>query len=379
MIERRVATPRLAGMSDATAARRDALRASLADLGADAALVTNLTNVRYLTGFTGSNGALVVATDPDRDLFSTDGRYVTQSAEQVPGVPLLVGRASAQALLADIAEWARTLAYETHVVSVDESQALAQIAPSATFVSLQQKVEALRAVKDEAEIELLAQACAIADAALAELIEAGGIAAGRTEAEIGRDLDFRMLALGADEVSFETIVATGPNSAIPHHRPGDRVVERGDLVKFDFGATYRGYHSDMTRTFGIGELADWQREIYALVAASQRAGAEALAVGATGKEIDAVSRQIIADAGYGETFSHGLGHGVGLEIHEAPNLSALSETKLDDRVCVTVEPGVYLPGRGGVRIEDTLVLRGSGADDSRTDLLTKTSKDLVIL
>lgn len=363
----------------AAATRREALRASLAEIGADAALITNLVNVRYLTGFTGSNAALVVAADPEKDLFSTDGRYVTQSKAQVPDLPLLVGRASAQAVMADIAGWAGTVAYETHVVSVDESASLADSAPDATFVSLRQQVEKLRAIKDDGEIELLRQAAAIADRALAELIEAGGIKAGRTEAEIGRDLDFRMLELGAEEVSFETIVATGPNSAIPHHRPGDRVVADGDLVKFDFGATYQGYHSDMTRTFGIGSVADWQREIYDVVAAAQRAGAEALAVGRTGKEIDTVSRDLITEAGYGETFAHSLGHGVGLEVHEAPNLSQLAETKLDDRVCVTVEPGVYLPDRGGVRIEDTFVLHGSASGDSHTDLLTMTSKELVIL
>lgn len=364
-----------------TAQRRENLRARIREVDADAALITNLTNVRYLTGFTGSNAALVVGADAGNDLFSTDGRYVEQSKAQVPDLPLLVGRASAQAVASGVGERLGTIAYETHCVSVDVAQALQEAAPNARLVSLGEAVEALRAIKDDGEIELLRQAAQIADRALAELIEAGGITPGRSERDIAIDLDFRMLRLGAEDVSFETIVATGPSSAIPHHRPSERLVENGDLVKIDFGATYRGYHSDMTRTYGVGSLADWQREIYDVVLRAQQAGVQALRIGSTGKEVDTVSRDIITAAGYGETFAHSLGHGVGLEVHEAPNLSQLAETKLEDRVCVTVEPGVYLAGRGGVRIEDTLVLHEDAEADgaTRTDLLTMTSKDLLIL
>lgn len=364
-----------------TAVRRDNLRAKIRDLGADGALITNLLNIRYLTGFTGSNAALVVGADPKHDLFSTDGRYVEQSKTQVPDLALLVGRASAQAVAAEVGASMGTIAYETNSVTVDDSKALQAAAPDARLVSLGGAVEALRAVKDDGEIELLRHAAHIADQALAELIDAGGIVPGRTEREIALDLDYRMLNLGAEEVSFETIVASGPNSAIPHHSPTTRQIEAGDLIKIDFGSTYRGYHSDMTRTYAVGSIADWQREIYEIVAEAQRAGAQALQIGRTGKEIDSVSRDIITAAGYGETFAHSLGHGVGLDVHEAPNLSQLAETKLADRVCVTVEPGVYLSGRGGVRIEDTLVLHedASAAGGTRTDLLTMTSKDLVVL
>lgn len=377
-------TATLGGMPEntpMTAVRRDRLREKIRELGADGALVTNLLNIRYLTGFTGSNAALIVGAEEKDDLFSTDGRYVEQSKTQVPDLPLLVGRASGQAVAKEIGGSLGTLAYETHCVSVDEAEALQDAAPDVRLVSIGQAVEALRAVKDDGEIELLRHAAHIADQALADLIAAGGIVPGRTEREIALDLDFRMLRLGAEEVSFETIVASGPNSAIPHHSPTDRPVERGDLVKIDFGSTYRGYHSDMTRTYGVGEIADWQREIYQIVAESQRAGAQALRIGRTGKEVDTVSRDIIAAAGYGETFAHSLGHGVGLDVHEAPNLSQLAETKLEDRVCVTVEPGIYLAGRGGVRIEDTLVLHADPSADggTRTDLLTMTSKDLVVL
>lgn len=364
-----------------TSRRRELLRTQIRELGADAALITNLVNVRYLTGFTGSNAALLVGADAGLDLFSTDGRYVEQSRSQVPDLPLLVGRASGQAVVTHLGSKVGTLAYETHMVTVDEAKSIDDAADGVRMLSLGSAVERLRAVKDDAEIELLRQAAQIADQALADLIEAGGIAPGRSERDIAIDLDFRMLRLGAEEVSFETIVATGPNSAIPHHRPSERVLESGDLIKIDFGATYRGYHSDMTRTYAVGSIATWQREIYDVVAQAQAAGVAALQVGRTGKQVDTAARDIIDAAGYGETFAHSLGHGVGLEVHEAPNLSQLAETKLEDRVCVTVEPGIYLSDRGGVRIEDTLVLRedASAEGGTRTDLLTMTSKDLVIL
>jgi Xaa-Pro aminopeptidase len=184
-----------------------------------------------------------------------------------------------------------------------------------------------------------------------------------------------MLDQGATGIAFETIVATGPNSAVPHHRPTDRAVAAGDLLKIDFGALYEGYHADCTRTVVVGaEPADWQREIHGLVRAAQRAGRHALAPDVDVRQVDAAAREVITDAGYGEAFSHGLGHGVGLEVHEAPLINADSDARLADRTPVTVEPGVYLPGRGGVRIEDTLVVRAG-----EPELLTTTPKDLLVL
>jgi Xaa-Pro aminopeptidase len=368
------------------AGRRDRLRAVAAERGLDAVLVTNLLNVRYLTGFTGSNGALLVAADGSSsgggDLFGTDGRYTTQAGAQVPDVEVLVDRTTAPALAAAAARrGAGRLGFESHDVTVDAHAHLARVLADAAggraapeLVSVRRAVEAQRVIKDDGEIEALRRACAVADRALGELAAEGALRPGRTELEVGRELDARMLALGAEAPSFETIVAAGANSAIPHHRPDATELRPGDFVKLDFGATVEGYHSDMTRTLVLGAAADWQREVYELVAASQAAGRAALAVGADVVAVDAASREVIAAAGHGEHFTHGLGHGVGLEIHEAPALSPLGAGTLAAGMAVTVEPGVYLPGHGGVRIEDTLVVTADGPE-----LLTLTSKELLVL
>jgi Xaa-Pro aminopeptidase len=361
--------------------RRDALRATAAVRGLDAVLVTNLLNVRYLTGFTGSNGALLVRTD-GADLFGTDGRYTTQAGQQVPDVELLVDRGTVPALArAAVRSGVGRLGFESHDLTVDGldqlRSVLADTADGGTvpeLESVRRAVEGQRAVKDDDEIEALRRACAVADRALAELLDEGGLRPGRTELEVGRELDARMLALGAEAPSFETIVAAGANSAIPHHRPDATVLGDGDFVKLDFGATVDGYHSDMTRTVVLGQPADWQLEIYRLVAESQAAGRAALAVGTEVVAVDAASREVIAAAGHADHFTHGLGHGVGLEIHEAPGIGPLGAGTLAAGMAVTVEPGVYLPGRGGVRIEDTLVVT-----DGAPELLTLTSKELLVL
>ncbi|PWW24570.1 Xaa-Pro aminopeptidase [Geodermatophilus normandii] len=368
-------------MSGRTAERRERLRATAAERGLDAVLVTNLLNVRYLTGFTGSNGALLLRTDGS-DLFGTDGRYTTQAGTQVPDVELLVDRATVPALAREaVRAGAGRLGYESHEVTVDGlaqlERVLADAASGGTvprLTSIGRAVEALRAVKDDDEVDALRRACAVADQALAELAAEGALRPGRTELEVGRELDARMLALGAEAPSFETIVATGANSAIPHHRPDRTVLAGGDFLKLDFGATVDGYHSDMTRTLVLGHAADWQREVYELVAASQAAGRAALAVGADVVAVDAASRDVIAAAGHADHFTHGLGHGVGLEIHEAPGIGPLGAGSLAAGMAVTVEPGVYLPGHGGVRIEDTLVVTADAPE-----LLTLTSKELLVL
>ncbi|MBM9468257.1 aminopeptidase P family protein [Nakamurella leprariae] len=376
------------------AARRAAVAATLADRGLEGLLVTDLINVRYLTGFTGSNAALMLlaedpaSIDPDAPVgerltgstFCTDGRYVTQSAAQVPDLPRLIDRPSDRALLRRAQ--LRRVGFEADAVSVAAHDALQQVASRSTeagpdravaveLVATTRVVEGFRAVKDEAEIETLRRACAVADQAFAGLLDSGVVRPGVTERTIGLDLDQRMRTLGAEDPSFETIVAAGANSAIPHHRPTAAVLAAGDFVKFDFGATVDGYHSDMTRTIVLGRPADWQREVFDLVLAAQQAGRDAVAPGRSGGAIDAASRAVIADAGYGDRFLHGLGHGVGLQVHEAPSLAASATGTMVAGMCVTVEPGVYLEGRGGVRIEDSGVVRPGGFE-----VLTSTGRGL---
>jgi len=357
--------------------RRDRLRGRLADAELDALLISDLVNVRYLSGFTGSNAALLIRADDDTPVLATDGRYRTQAAQQAPDAEVVIERACGPHLVARAAEaGVRRLGFESHIVTVDGFAALTKAAGErCELVRAGGHVEALREVKDAGEVALLRLACEAADAALKDLVDRGGLRPGRTEKDVRRELEALMLDHGADAASFETIVATGANSAIPHHRPTDAVLAAGDFVKIDFGALVSGYHSDMTRTFVLAPIAEWQRDVYDLVASAQRAGREALASGVALKEVDAASRQVIADAGYADNFGHGLGHGVGLQIHEAPGINATAAGTLLAGSAVTVEPGVYLPDRGGVRIEDTLVV--SGADSP--ELLTRFPKELVII
>jgi Xaa-Pro aminopeptidase len=310
------------------AARRDALRELLRAAELDALLVTDLVNVRYLSGFTGSNAALLVPAAGERGTrLATDGRYITQAAAEAPDVRRVIERACDRVLVVAAGnDGIRRLGFESGHLTVDAHAALLEVAAEkGKGVELRRApglVQQLRAVKDAREIEALRAACAAADAALADVLEAGGLRPGRTERDVAADLEQRMRSHGADGPSFDTIVAAGANSAIPHHQPTDAVLATGDLVKMDFGALLGGYHSDMTRTVVLGRPADWQRELYALVAAAQAAGRAALAVGVEVAAVDAAARAVITDGGRGPEFSHGLGHGVGLEIHEAPALSA---------------------------------------------------------
>jgi Xaa-Pro aminopeptidase len=357
------------------AQRRATLAEAIAQTDADAALITRLVNVRYLTGLVSSNAALLVRADGVATL-ATDGRYATAAAATASDVELVTERNVAEALAGRAsAAGATRLGVEEHDVTLALAAAIEEAAEHAELVHLGRAVERLRTVKDDEELASLREACTISCRALEDLYAAGGFA-GRTEREIARDLEARTVEHGADGLAFETIVASGPNSAIPHHRPTDRTVERGDLLKIDFGAQYRGYHADCTRTSVVGaEPAGWQREIYDLVADAQRAGRETLAAGTDCVAVDNASREIIKAAGHGQHFGHGTGHGVGLEIHEAPTLGYSATGTLSARTPVTVEPGVYLPGRGGVRIEDTLVVR----DGDGPELLTTTTKELLVL
>jgi Xaa-Pro aminopeptidase len=269
-----------------------------------------------------------------------------------------------------------TVAFEAHEMTVERHAELAAAAQGVTIVPFGRKIEELRTVKDPHELELLATACRISCQAIADVFAL--IRPGLTERRLAAALEARMTDLGAEGPAFDTIVASGPNGALPHYRPGERVLARGDLVTIDFGATSGGYHADMTRTVSLGEPAQWQREIYDLVARAQQAGIDAARPGAGLGDVDAAARDLIGEGGHAEHFKHGLGHGVGLEVHEAPMIGYGSEGRLAARVPVTIEPGLYLPGRGGVRIEDVIVVNGDGSSGT-AGLLTTTTRELLAL
>ena len=346
------------------AGRTDRLLALLEEAGCDVLLVTNLVDVRYLTGFTGSAGLLLVT--PDGCTLVSDGRYRDQATEQVAasGAPAAVAISPTQPgqrqLVADAAAGAGRVGLQAaHVSWAAQRSYASEWFPDASVVPTEGLVEGLRAVKDEGEVARLLAAAAIADAALAATRPL--LAERPTERAFALALDQEVRRLGADDVSFETIVGSGPNGAKPHARPGARVVEAGDLVVLDFGALLDGYHSDMTRTLAVGEPSATQRRMLDVVLASQAAGVAAVAAGVACNEVDRACREVIADAGWGEAFLHGTGHGVGLDIHEAPPVSATSAATLVAGHVVTVEPGVYLPEHGGVRIEDTVIVTEGGS------------------
>jgi Xaa-Pro aminopeptidase len=348
------------------AARVDRLRAALGAADCDALLVTHLTNIRYLTGFTGSAAMLLV--QPDALTFITDGRYEEQAAGQLRSAAVdadvVIGRTAAlqREAVSDLASHIPRVGLEAeHVTWAEQRRYADEWFPGSELVPATGLVEALRLVKDDGEVARIEAACGIADdalAAVAPLLEEG-----LTEAAFALELDTEMRRQGADDLSFETIVAAGPNGSRPHHSPSGRRIERGDLVVIDFGALVDGYHSDMTRTIAVGgseALDDTQRRMVEVVRTSQAAGVAAVRAGASTRDVDAACREVIIDAGWGEAFVHGTGHGVGLDIHEEPRVSWAADATLVAGHVVTVEPGVYLPGHGGVRIEDTVVVTESG-------------------
>jgi Xaa-Pro aminopeptidase len=340
----------------------------------DALLVTSQTNIRYLTGFTGSAGMLFVL--PEDAVLITDGRYGIQAHQQIEAagaraeVVVAIGSKQKDAAREIAAELAH-LGLEASDVSWDRQRSFDRDwFPTTDLVPTVGLVEGLRQVKDSGEIARIEEACRIADEALT-LIRPG-LDAAPSESEFGRTLDFKMRELGAAGPSFETIVAAGPNAAKPHHRPGPDRIDKGYPVVLDFGALVDGYCSDMTRTVWVGRIeSDELRRAVLVVMASQAAGVAAVKPGAQCSEVDRACRDVITEAGWADAFVHGAGHGVGLDIHEAPSVAATSTDTLEVGHVVTVEPGVYLPGLGGVRIEDTVLVTEDGSRP-----LTSTPKDL---
>jgi Xaa-Pro aminopeptidase len=349
----------------------------IAEAGVDAMLITSPANVRYLSGLVSSNAALLLPAD-GLAVLGTDSRYAETAERGCPEVELVIERQIEPALARlAAARGFRTLAFEAQEMTVERYSELSALDGGPQLVPSGRVVEQLRTVKDEAEIALLARACAITCDAFADVLS--GIVPGRSERELAVLLERAMIDRGAEAVAFGTIVASGPNGAIPHHSPGERAFAAGDLITIDFGARYGGYHADMTRTVALGEPADWQREIYEVVATAQLAGVAAAIPGADVADVDGTARDIIEAAGHGGHFRHGLGHGVGLEVHEAPIIGYGRTGRLVERVPVTIEPGIYLPGQGGVRIEDTLVVRAGPGPAGPAEILTTTTKELLVL
>jgi Xaa-Pro aminopeptidase len=338
------------------AGRLDRLRSLLAEARCEALLVTSLVHVRYLSGFTGSAGVLLVGTD--QGLLVTDGRYGEQAADQVDeaGVEVVIEVATDQRpVLTDATKHLSTLGLEAaHVTWAQQRTFEDEWFKGTELVPTSGLVERLRLVKDEGELARLAAAASVADDAFARV--RGRLADELTEREFALELDTEMRRLGADGPSFETIVASGPNGARPHARPSGRVISQGDLVVIDFGALVDGYHSDMTRTIMVGEPSHTQQRMLDVVTEAQQAGVDAVRAGVAARVVDQACRHVIDQAGWGEAFLHGTGHGVGLEIHEGPRVGSTSDATLQAANVVTVEPGVYLPGHGGVRVEDTVVV-----------------------
>jgi Xaa-Pro aminopeptidase len=344
------------------APRLHRLREGLDAVGVDALVVSNLTNVRYLTGFTGSSAMVLVGVD--RTVFVTDGRYRTQSEQELAAAgveaDIVISTESPEIPIAEAAAGVARLGLEADDITWSAQRRWSAELFGGDLVPTTAVVEALRLVKDPGEAVRIRAACAIADAALAECRAMLGEEP--TERAFALVLESTMLAMGADDLSFDTIVAAGPNGAKPHHQPSERVIRAGDLVVIDFGALVDGYHSDMTRTVAVGDPSSEAAHMLEVVLAAQAAGVEAVRAGTEAATVDAVCRGIIADAGLGDAFVHGTGHGVGLDIHEEPRVSSRSAATLAAGHVVTVEPGVYLPDVGGVRIEDTVLVTDDGCD-----------------
>jgi Xaa-Pro aminopeptidase len=342
--------------------RADRVADALAEREADLLLVTDLVNVRWLTGFTGSSGAAVVGREGTRR-FVTDFRYLTQSAEEVDpawereiAVDLLAGVVKGLPGSGEL----RLAFDDAHMSVKDHGRLAGMLRAGIELVPAGGAIETLRAVKDADELEAIRAAARLADDALTDVLGRGLV--GRSERDVALDLEFTMRRMGAQAASFPPIVAAGEHGALPHATPRDMPIAAGTLVVVDWGAQLDGYASDCTRTYATGDIDPRDGQVYELVLHAQEAALAAVRPGPTGREVDAVARSIIDAAGHAEHFGHGLGHGVGLDVHEGPRLSKQGETALAAGMVVTVEPGVYVPGAVGVRIEDLVIVTDDGAE-----------------
>ena len=344
--------------------------------GLDAILVTNSYNIRYLSNFTGSTGYILIT--QNNQYFITDFRYLEQAAKQCQGYEIVENSTANQyEVMLDLLgnNNIKELAFEESNVSFALYSLLTDLVSLAgvSLVPTSGLIEKLREVKDESELEIIKQACRIADEAFEHIL--GYIQPGRTEIEVANELDFFMRSKGASGVSFDTIVASGVRSAMPHGVASEKVIENGDFITLDYGCYYNGYVSDMTRTISLGEPNhDILKEIYQVVLNAHLKVGEAARPGMTGKDLDAIARDYITSCGYGDKFGHSTGHGIGLEIHEQPMISKVSDYVLVENNVITNEPGIYLPGIGGVRIENDLIITNKG-----NETITHSPRELIIL
>lgn len=353
--------------------RLQRLRERMAAAGVPALLVTKVENRRYMSGFTGTWGWLLVT--PQEAYLITDSRYTEQARAQAPDYKLV--QQSNAGMLHEVRELAgslglKALGVEPHVLTHSEYRSLAEKLHPIELMDTDHLVEDLRKTKDPGEVDQIRQALAMTDRAFEHILTV--LKPGMREKDVALELEYTMRQQGAEALSFDTIVASGPRSALPHGIASDRVIEAGDFVTMDFGCKHGGYCSDFTRTVSVGQAPDELRRIYDVVRRAQQAALEAVRPGMVAQELDAVARRVIDEAGYGKCFGHGLGHGVGLEIHEAPRLGVTGQEVLKPGMIITIEPGVYVPGLGGVRIEDMVCVTEQGGDD-----LTRATHDFIVL
>jgi len=352
------------------------LRETLTTEGLDAILITQPENRRYLSGFTGSTGVLLIS--QDQAILAADFRYYEQVEKQAPDFELAKVTAKFKALLPELVHQvgAKRVGFESTHLTVDQHQQWQEVAGDAVSTSkfellpTKELVQKIRAVKDEDELSKIKKAVALADQAIAHI--ADFIEPGMTEKEVAWELEVFMRTHGAEKLAaFSIIAGSGPNGAMPHATVSERVIQAGEPIVIDMGAVIDGYNSDLTRTICAGRPNDKFQEIHAIVLEAQLTAERNIRPGMQGKQADAIARKVIEEAGYGENYGHGLGHGVGLAVHEKPGVGRLSEDVLEPGMVFTVEPGIYLPGWGGVRIEDIVVMREDGVE-----VLTQASKEL---
>ena len=351
--------------------RQDNLKNKLAEMGVDGILLTNLTSIRYLCGFSGSAASCLITTDGS--YFISDGRYDVQSKNQVKGLERFIDFGTHLSIIEknNLIQNGLKLGFEGDHTSVSQFKAMQDVFSNVNWESTSMLMENLQAIKDQSELAAIRTAVEITDAIYEEIIPM--LKVGTTEKNVAIQLVTRYRQ-ESDGEAYPPIVAGGPNSALPHAVPGDRPFEKGDFIVIDAAAKFSGYHADMTRTPVVGEATDKHREIYNTVKDAQQAGCDTAKAGMTCKEVDNVTRDYITEKGYGEYFNHGTGHGLGLEIHTEPRMSQLSTQTLETNNVVTIEPGIYLEGWGGVRIEDDIIIHEEGCE-----VLNKTTKELVVL